>query len=201
MLDMSSCWELTDAAVEALGQLCPRLRCLDLSNCKKIQDIGLAQLLAPLCELQELKLAYCKALTDAALQAIFVHARRLRALNLQRCTGITDGGWRALRVPDHVMNELVALVLADCSFLTNDAVLSVATGCPALQYLNLSFCCAITPVAVELLVQGCPKVHTRPQHSRAGAARRTPVRGQLTQGMIHTHTHTHIGKKKTARGA
>ena len=187
MLDVSSCWELTDAAISSLGLSCRRLRCIDLSNCKKIQDRGLEEMLTPLLDLQELKLAYCKSLTDTALQSILMLARRIRALNLQRCTGISDAGWRILRSPENQMSDLVALVLADCSFLSDDTVRSLATGCPALQYLNLSFCCALSPLAIEYLVRGCPKVrfslapggHKRARAHRvstADAGSRTSVR-------------------------
>jgi len=161
VLDLSSCWEITDATAVAMGSLCPRLHCIDLSNCKKLQDSGLIELATALPGLRELKLAYCKAISDLSLQHLLERCQHLRALNLQRCTGISDASWRTLQVPQHQLPELVALVLADCSFLTDDAVASISIGCPHLKYLNLSFCCALSSAAVESIIAGCTEVRRR----------------------------------------
>lgn len=101
--------------------------------------------------LQELRLSYCKSLSDDSIDGIIRNSRSLRFLNLQRCTGITDAGYMPLREEAFRLLALNVLILTDCSFLTDETILSIALGCPQLQVLVLTFCCALTPASLEHL--------------------------------------------------
>jgi len=47
------------------------------------------------------------------------------------------------------------LDLRDCSFLSDTAIASIASVCPRLKTLNLSFCCSLTEDFGRYLVKGC----------------------------------------------
>lgn len=54
--------------------------------------------------------------------------------------------------------NLRKLSLKDCTFLTDQAIVSLANAVPALEVLDFSFCCALLEVAVEMLFRGCLKL-------------------------------------------
>lgn len=157
VLDMNSCWELTDRSVSDLV-LCKGITRLDLSNCRKVSDITIASALDGVENLQELKVSYCKNLTNVTMGNIVTRAPNISILFLQRCTSISDTGFAFLRNPETPLLRLTVLSLSDCSFLTDEAVLSISKGCPNLRALNLTFCCALTPASIDSLVEGCPKL-------------------------------------------
>lgn len=116
-------------------------------------DNAVHEIVTQLSSLQELRLSYCKSLTNASMEFMIRYGRSLRFLNLQRCTGIQDLGFQLLRQEEFRMNGLAVLLLPDCSFLTDDTIYSIAVGCPQLRVLNLSFCCALSPLALEHLAE------------------------------------------------
>jgi F-box/leucine-rich repeat protein 7 len=109
-------------------------------------------------QLEELKVSYCKNLTNTTMINIGKYASGISILYLQRCTSISDAGFAFLRNPETPLNKLTVLSLSDCSFLTDETILSLSKGCPELRALNLTFCCSLTSVALDHLVEGCQKM-------------------------------------------
>ncbi|KAF9089725.1 hypothetical protein BGX23_006483 [Mortierella sp. AD031] len=130
--------------------------------------------------LSHLNLSYCKNITDKS----FIHlcssgSRQLEYLNLQRCTTISPEAFISLSMesfdpepaPDmmngHPLQEapvpakeacfprLKELYLSDCTFLTDEAIVSLAPNMPRLEIVSLSFCCALTDIALEALSDSC----------------------------------------------
>ncbi|KAF9354584.1 hypothetical protein BGX34_010919 [Mortierella sp. NVP85] len=123
--------------------------------------------------LARLNLSYCKNLTDRS----FIHlsqygSRQLESLNLQRCTTITSEAYislnmdrrRALQerstsghaIPvEPCFPRLRELYLSDCTFLSDDAIVSLAPNVPRMEVFSLSFCCALTDIAVEAVGASC----------------------------------------------
>eukprot|EP00842_Homolaphlyctis_polyrhiza_P003481 jgi/Hompol1/4133/HPOL_003479-RA len=60
----------------------------------------------------------------------------------------------------HFSFSLIELNLSDCSFLTNQAIASIAECCSRLEKLCLSFCCSLTEKYADALVQGCRVLDT-----------------------------------------
>jgi len=83
-------------------------------------------------------------------------SHRLRSLTLTRCTSITDAGfqtWAPARFP-----RLERLVLADCTYLSDAAVVAVVAAAKQLTHLDLSFCCALSDTATEVVALGLPRL-------------------------------------------
>ena len=68
-LDLSGCQCLTDAAVCGLAAACPRLRAVNLSSCYELTDAAFAALGA-CARMQRVNACGCDRLTDAGLAAL-----------------------------------------------------------------------------------------------------------------------------------
>ena len=90
---------------------------------------------------------------------IAVHAsERLESLDLTRCTSISDAGFHSWSIYD--FKNLRRLVLADCTYLSDQAIVGVVGGCRGLHELDLSFCCALSDTATEVLALGLPALRS-----------------------------------------
>ncbi|KAF9195973.1 hypothetical protein BGZ50_002775 [Haplosporangium sp. Z 11] len=132
--------------------------------------------------LSRLNLSYCKNLTDKSFIHLSLYgSKRLESLNLQRCTTISSEAFISLDAsnrmavhktlmdcngdmqdgthPNSLLQpcfpHLKELILSDCTFLTDDAIVALAPNMPRIQVLSLSFCCALTDVAVEAVSEHC----------------------------------------------
>ncbi|KAK0906313.1 hypothetical protein LTR57_017846 [Friedmanniomyces endolithicus] len=107
--------------------------------------------------LRSLTLSYCKHIQDRSMLHLALHASsRLTSLDLTRCTSISDAGfhaWGSARFP-----LLRRLVLADCTYLSDQAIVGIVGGCRGLKVLDLSFCCALSDTATEVLALGLPRL-------------------------------------------
>ncbi|KAF9430757.1 hypothetical protein BGZ94_004292 [Podila epigama] len=120
-------------------------------------------------QLARLNLSYCKNVTDKG----FLHlaefgSQQLESLNLQRCTTVPPEAFIALdsisqRLSSDEDSDLIEarfpnlkeLVLSDCTFLTDAAIVSLAPHVPQLEIISLSFCCALTDVSIEAISDHC----------------------------------------------
>ncbi|KAI5286946.1 hypothetical protein KEM54_006365 [Ascosphaera aggregata] len=107
--------------------------------------------------LKKLTLSYCKHVTDRSMHHIAHHAAsRIEEINLTRCTSVSDMGfqyWNGCQFP-----RLRKLVLADCTYLTDAAIVCLTNAAKSLRELDLSFCCSLSDTAVEVLALGCPQL-------------------------------------------
>jgi hypothetical protein len=141
-LDVCDCYQVTDRAVEMLGQMA-QLTFLDLSLVPRITDASVAALVR-LPALTSLNLEGCWRLTDAA--APFLGAMTtLTSLNLMAVQQATD----TLTAGLTTLTALVELDLSNVTKLTNAAVYSLAT-LPALRDLRLMGCILLTDAVVPV---------------------------------------------------
>ncbi|KAI0203685.1 hypothetical protein F4808DRAFT_449187 [Astrocystis sublimbata] len=106
-------------------------------------------------KLKRLDLSYCKHITDRSMAHMAAHASaRIQSLSLTRCTSITDAGFQSW-APFRFVN-LSRLCLADCTYLSDNAIVSLVNSAKALTHLDLSFCCALSDTATEVVALGLP---------------------------------------------
>lgn len=106
-------------------------------------------------KLKHLNLSYCKHITDRSMVHLAAHASsRLESLYFTRCTSISDAGfqsWAPFRFP-----HLTHLCLADCTYLSDNAIVALVNSAKQLTHLDLSFCCALSDTATEVVALGLP---------------------------------------------
>ncbi|KAK5945329.1 hypothetical protein PMZ80_002533 [Knufia obscura] len=110
--------------------------------------------------LSTITLSYCKHVTDRTMHHIATHAAsRLQSLDLTRCTTITDTGFSYWGQTVVKFTRLQKLVLADCTYLSDQAIIYLTTAAgQALRHLDLSFCCALSDTSTEVISLGCPNL-------------------------------------------
>jgi F-box and leucine-rich repeat protein 7 len=153
---MRSVWDVTGQAISEISQRCSKLEEVDLSNCRKVGDATLSRIVGNLpppsvdrmlldsigIGVKRLTLSYCKHLTDrfmAQLAHNELVASNLEALNIARCTAITDWGFQSWSVTGGRgrFSSLYDLKLADCTFLTDQAIVYLVNAAPSLRILDL----------------------------------------------------------------
>ena len=88
-LDISNCSNLTDVAVMAVSEHCPKLTSLDVSMCKKLTDAAVVAVSEHCPGLTSLNVCGCKNLTDAAVVAVSKKCPNLTSLNVEYCPNLT----------------------------------------------------------------------------------------------------------------
>ncbi|KAK5091637.1 hypothetical protein LTR05_001822 [Lithohypha guttulata] len=114
--------------------------------------------------LSHLTLSYCKHVTDRTMHHLAMHAAsRLEFLDLTRCTTITDVGFGywGQNSSNIKFTKLRKLILADCTYLSDQAIIYLTTAAgAALRYLDLSFCCALSDTSTEVIALGCSNLES-----------------------------------------
>lgn len=112
--------------------------------------------------LRQIRLSYCKHVTDRTMHHFAVHAsKRLASLDLTRCTTITDVGFSYWSQDNIKFTKLTKLVLADCTYLSDQAIIYLTNAAgQCLRHLDLSFCCALSDTATEVISLGCPALES-----------------------------------------
>ena len=89
-------------------------------------------------KLKKLTLSYCKHVTDRSMAhlAAYAHAR-LEEIDLTRCTTITDQGFQQWGQSQKPFFRLRKLCLADCTYLTDHAIVYLTNAAKGLRDLDL----------------------------------------------------------------
>ena len=92
-VDLSGCYQITDACVIALSQGCPQLSSLDLSYYTQITDACVIALSQGCPQLSSVDLSGCSQITDACVIALWQGSPQLSSVDLSECEQITDAGY------------------------------------------------------------------------------------------------------------
>lgn len=103
----------------------PQLLTVDLSDCYDLTDAGVTPLLASCRGIEILDLTFCMKLTDATARAIAQNCPHLRILNLSFLPKITDAGVQEIASK---CRRLFRLELGDSKNVTDSAVKSFTQG-------------------------------------------------------------------------
>lgn len=148
--------ELSDDTLNALADCCPQLTSLNISNCHHFSQDAIIAVVMSCTALQSLDLFFTNNVTTQVLDALSQYCKNLEYLNL--CHGemaVCD-----ISITNLVSKnpKLVALNLAHCHTISDEAVTAIATHCTGLQFLDLTCCRRITDASLQVLMQHCPKL-------------------------------------------
>ncbi|KAH0616477.1 hypothetical protein JD844_027599 [Phrynosoma platyrhinos] len=165
---------LTDRCVQALAEKCKQIVSVEFNESPHVSDTGFKALAE--CKLVKMKIegsnrvtdqgfrvvskfwpqmkhicvADCQKITDVALKLI-APLDHIIILNLSHCIRISDAGIKSF-VDGSSGSRIRELILSNCSYVTDSAVLKIAQRCPNLIYLNLCHCRAVTDAGIETLI-------------------------------------------------
>jgi hypothetical protein len=155
-LNIGSCYNITDAGIEALATGCPQLLSLNIGCCYNITDEGIKALATGCPQLQSLNI-HGYNITDAGIKALATGCTQSQSLNTGWFGKITDKGIRALA---NWLPQLQSLNTGWFGKITDKGITALVTGCPQLQSLNISWCDNITTEGIRALANGCPQLQS-----------------------------------------
>lgn len=122
ILDLTSCTRLTDAAVQKLIDVAPRLRNLVLAKCRNITDAAVHAISKLGKNLHYVHLGHCGQITDEGVKKLVQNCNRIRYIDLGCCTNLTDESVKRLAL----LPKLKRIGLVKCSSITDDSVFALA---------------------------------------------------------------------------
>jgi len=152
-LVLQGCCNYTYVGVLCLLSSCQTMEHLDLQNTEFLCDRRVEVLCEFLGNLVSINVSGCRTLTDLALFALIKNCPLLNEIKMEA----TDVGKKGIDVEEELLvNGVVnrgvkSLYLGRNSWLRDENVEMIASVCPSLEVLDLSYCCGISEGVVEVL--------------------------------------------------
>ncbi|EQL04210.1 F-box domain-containing protein [Ophiocordyceps sinensis CO18] len=174
ILDLTSCTRLTDAAVEKIIEVAPRLRNLVLAKCRNITDAAVHSIARLGKNLHYVHLGHCGQITDEGVKKLVHSCNRIRYIDLGCCTNLTDDSVKRLAL----LPKLKRIGLVKCSSITDESVFALAEAAyrprvrrdpngvfvggeyyaSSLERVHLSYCVNLTLKSIMRLLNSCPRL-------------------------------------------
>ncbi|CCO28119.1 SCF E3 ubiquitin ligase complex F-box protein grrA AltName: Full=F-box and leucine-rich repeat protein grrA [Rhizoctonia solani AG-1 IB] len=154
ILDLTGCASLTDAAVEGIISVAPKIRNLVLAKCILLTDNAIASVCKLGRYLHYLHLGHVSLITDRAVIQLARTCTRLRYVDLACCTQLTDLSVSELAT----LVKLRRIGLVRVINLTDQAVFALSERQSSLERIHLSYCEQITIPAIHFLLQRLHKL-------------------------------------------
>ncbi|PQE18161.1 Cyclin-like F-box protein [Rutstroemia sp. NJR-2017a BBW] len=171
ILDLTSCARLTDAAVDKIITVAPRLRNIVFAKCRNLTDQAVNSISRLGKNLHYLHLGHCGQITDAAVVRLVQACNRIRYIDLGCCVHITDASVMKLAL----LPKLRRIGLVKCAAITDASVRALAEaqkqrrttrylqgeepwGNNSLERVHLSYCTNLTLQSIIELLNNCQKL-------------------------------------------
>lgn len=151
-LSLRGAYRLMDDDLIKILQLAGNLTSLELQECNYLTERSVGQVASLFgSQLKSLSLENCRQLNGMNMLASLVKMPGLQMINLSGVANVADGMIQEL--VSAVGKNLEELYLAECSHLTDVAMVSITTFCPRLRVLNLDMVSLLTDASLEVLVK------------------------------------------------
>lgn len=174
ILDLTSCFRITDRAVEKIIDAAPRLRNVVLAKCRNVTDQAVFAISRLGKNLHYVHLGHCINLTDEAVKRLVHHCNRIRYIDLGCCTHLTDESVTQLAA----LPKLKRIGLVKCNNITDVSVYALAkanlrcrkpkdphgrtaahySSGSSLERVHLSYCTQLTLKSIMKLLNSCPRL-------------------------------------------
>ncbi|WCJ27964.1 F-box/LRR-repeat protein 3 [Euphorbia peplus] len=153
-LDITCCRKITDVSIANITSSCPNLTSLRMESCTLVSKEAFT-LIGQRCEfLEELDLTD-NEIDNEGLKSIS-RCFKLCSLKLGICLNISDDGITYIGMN---CRKLVELDLYRSAGITDLGILAIASGCPDLETINMSYCKDITDKSLISLSK-CTRLNT-----------------------------------------
>ncbi|PHH54958.1 SCF E3 ubiquitin ligase complex F-box protein grrA [Ceratocystis fimbriata CBS 114723] len=168
ILDLTGCYELTDAAVVKIIDAAPRLRNVVLAKCRNITNVAVTAISKLGKNLHYVHLGHCSLITDEGARQLITSCNRIRYIDLGCCTALTDASVCLLAN----LPKLKRIGLVKCSQITDNTINSIALACnnranrpnsdgtsgACLERVHLSHCMSLTLKSIIRLLNSCRRL-------------------------------------------
>eukprot|EP00250_Pteridium_aquilinum_P003116 c13446_g1_i1 orf=355-2820(-) len=141
-LVLARCLSLTDAAIAAIGPLCPSLQVLNLAHLSLLTDVAIAHITDNLRKIQDLNVRRCKFSDEAIATFVTASGGALRSLSLNNVQQVANQTIFALARHSHT--SLECLDLSFCRLVDDECLGFLADTCLKLHELKLYGCTQVT---------------------------------------------------------
>lgn len=161
-LRLAFCELITDSAFTSLptNRTFDHLRILDLTSCALLTDAAVDKIITVAPRIRNLVFAKCRNLTDAAVNSISRLGKNLHYLHLGHCGQIRDPAVIKLVA---LCNRIRYIDLGCCVHLTDESITKLA-NLPKLRRIGLVKCANITDRSVMALAQANNLPSHHPSH-------------------------------------
>lgn len=129
---------ITNAVVQEVCAMNPRITSLSLLNCSQVSDVGLWAIAKHTVHIKKLNCSGCSAITTVGIRSLSLRCSDLVELDLSHCDLLDD---MSLTVLAGGTWPIAKLSLHNCSKITDNGVAKIATGLSAtLTHLNINGC-------------------------------------------------------------
>jgi hypothetical protein len=156
-LNMTGCSQVSDVGLWAIARHLLKLRVLNCSGCVQITSVGIRSLSLRLNELTELDLSYCMLMDDICLTVLAGGTWRLQKLSLRGCMKISDNG--ITRISQGCGSTLLSLNLDGCPSIGefgDRGLREIGGSCHVLKELSIDNAKRIEDGGLICLATGCP---------------------------------------------
>lgn len=138
-LDLTRCTTITDKGFQHwMYRSFPNLKKLSLKDCTFLTDKSIVSIANAATNLEILDLNFCCALSDIAIEVLCLGCPNIRELDLSFCgSAVSDSSLVTISLH---MRNLERLVLKGCVRVTRAGIDALLSGCPQLNYINVSQC-------------------------------------------------------------
>ncbi|CAI4212849.1 unnamed protein product [Parascedosporium putredinis] len=169
ILDLTACARITDAAVQKIMEVAPKLRNVVLAKCRNITDASVYAISKLGKNLHYIHLGHCGQITDDAVKHLVQCCNRIRYIDLGCCTNLTDDSVTRLAT----LPKLKRIGLVKCSNITDESVIALARRqhsrsrngglgpdyyVSSLERVHLSYCLNLTLKSIIRLLNACPRL-------------------------------------------
>ncbi|KAL8504921.1 hypothetical protein ACS0TY_016207 [Phlomoides rotata] len=153
-LDITCCRDITEVSIDHLTESCTSLISLKMKSCWLVSDVAFVWIGQGCPFLQELDLTH-NEIDDEGLKSIS-KCSRLKILTLGICLNITDEGLIHIGMS---CSKLKQLELYKSDGIADSSISAIASGCPDLETITISYCHFITDRSLMSLSK-CSKLKT-----------------------------------------
>lgn len=146
-LNLSRCHWLTDEILKSTLVKCHlSLREVIVNDCENLTSVSIQPLIIKCKELRILKMSNCQWVTTGSLDALTLHHSNIEDLDLSYCHFIST---RCLTTMFRKFSAVRILNLEKNPNVTNIVLSQLASSCPQLTTVNLSFCDNISDFGIQ----------------------------------------------------
>ncbi|XP_054278730.1 F-box/LRR-repeat protein 14-like isoform X1 [Macrosteles quadrilineatus] len=151
-LYVTSCEQLTNAAIHAVSQHQKHITVLDVSYCSRITDQSLLYICNDMAKLKKLAVRNCRAITDIGITQL-KKLKHLEELDISQCEQVTNEGIKE-GLCSEINLKVRKLYMEGLNTVTSPVIILMAKNLPELTHLNLSYCFnAVTDDSVQAIFQ------------------------------------------------
>eukprot|EP01133_Synstelium_polycarpum_P001079 gene1079-1223_t len=147
---------LSDNAIVALTQNCPKLAIIEISNCVNLGDVSINAISTHCAGLRELVMSRCTLVTSVAIDKLFRTLHEIRLIDLSSAPLAASDN--TLRLIGKYCPSIQYVSLAGNCNITDAGLISMVKSTTGLLELNISECVNLSDASLNAVAANCQRL-------------------------------------------